>query len=56
MNCPACGGKIFLNPATENFGEQDERCFYYRAMEIFKDDRTKYEDDTLFEQMKAGQE
>ncbi|OCW63512.1 hypothetical protein BBP12_01960 [Limosilactobacillus reuteri] len=56
MNCPACGGKIFLNPATENFGEQDEHGFYYRAMEIFKDDRTKYEDDTLFEQMKAGQE
>ncbi|MBB1078941.1 hypothetical protein H5S09_04080 [Limosilactobacillus sp. STM2_1] len=55
MNCPQCRGKIFLNSATDNFGEKDEHGFYYRATEIFKDDKDRYEDDALLERMKAGQ-
>ena len=56
MNCPQCREKIYLEPAAERFGEKDDRGFYYKAMEIFRDDRAKNEDDELLERMKVGQE
>lgn len=53
MKCPNCHEKIYLSPATENFGEKDEHGYYYKAYKPYYDDESKKVDDDLLNQMKA---
>jgi len=56
MNCPECRGKILLSPAAGHFGEKDERGFYYKAIDVFRDKKDEPVDEDLLAEMKSRME
>ncbi|WP_295731681.1 hypothetical protein [uncultured Limosilactobacillus sp.] len=52
VNCPQCRERVFLQPASDDFGVPDEHGIYYKAEEIYQDREQQIADDELLQAMK----